>query len=182
MRRLDNLYFTWLCETVREPDYQNYSALLRCLYEKPFSYIHPMDENRWYDGVDLRKRYCYEKGICFYLIDRAERDKMCNVLEMMAALAIRMEESVSGDPKSDYGAGRWFWRMITNLGLWVFSDSHFDRRKVNDILDRFLNRDYMPNGDGGLFTLAHCEKDLRKVEIWNQAMWYLTEILNLRKG
>ena len=172
MKKLDNLYFKWLCEMVREPDYQNYSALLRCLHNTVFAYVHPMDENRWYDGVNLRRRYAYEKNLIF------QSEKPCSILEMMTALAVRMEESVSGDPTANYGAGRWFWRMITNLGLWIFPDSHFNERKVLDILNRFLNRAYEPNGNGGLFTLANPKKDLCEVEIWIQAQWYLTEILN----
>lgn len=73
--------------------------------------------------------------------------------------------------------GQWFWGMITSLGLQGMNDSNFDMYKVNNILNTFLERKYLPNGRGGLFTLEHPDRDLRNVEIWYQMHRYLGEIL-----
>ena len=47
---------------------------------------------------------------------------------------------------------------------------------VEDVIERFLDREYGPDGKGGLFTVRHCEYDLRDVEIWYQLCWYLDSI------
>ena len=39
-----------------------------------------------------------------------------------------------------------------------------------------LNRDYGRDGKGGLFTIEHCRYDMRDIEIWYQANWYLDNI------
>ena len=77
----------------------------------------------------------------------------------------------------DYGdrTGQWFWNMIVSLGLGSMDDRNFVKNYVDDVIFRFINRDYEPNGQGSLFTLEHPARDLRYVEIWSQAMWYLDE-------
>ena len=95
---------------------------------------------------------------------------------MMVALAIRCEETIMDDPQVGSRTGQWFWGMINNLGLGAMIDEKFDKNYVKEIVDRFLNRDYEPDGRGGLFTIRHCEDDLRNVEIWNQLCWYLDSI------
>ena len=81
------------------------------------------------------------------------------------------------DPKIGNRTQQWFWTMITNLGLGDMYDSRFDRRYVKKVVDKFLNREYSPDGDGGLFRIRNCDEDLRTVEIWTQLCWYLDSIL-----
>ena len=57
----------------------------------------------------------------------------------------------------------------------VSSPSKFDRDYVEDIVQKFLDRKYSRNGDGGLFTVNRSRYDLRSVEIWYQMCWYLDE-------
>ena len=45
-----------------------------------------------------------------------------------------------------------------------------------DVIRRFLNRDYERDGKGGLFTIEHCRYDMRDIEIWYQANWYLDNV------
>jgi hypothetical protein len=105
-----------------------------------------------------------------------ELEGPCSVLEMMVAIAIYCEEHVMDDP--DYGdrTGQWFWGMISNLGLGAMHDENFDRRDVENKITRFLDRQYDPDGKGGLFRIRNCEHDLRKVEIFYQLCWYLNSI------
>ena len=72
--------------------------------------------------------------------------------------------------------GQWFWNMMSSLGLSSMSDDIYDRDYVEYAISRFLNREYEPNGKGGLFTIRDCEVDLRNVEIWTQMCWYLDTI------
>jgi hypothetical protein len=105
-----------------------------------------------------------------------ELDGPCSVLEMMIALAIRCEENIMDDPLIGDRTRQWFWSMISSLGLSGMTDTRFDNKSVDRVLETFLDRDYKPNGEGGLFTIKRCEKDLRKVEIWYQLLWYLDTI------
>ena len=104
-------------------------------------------------------------------------DSPCSVLEMMTALAVRCEEHIMTDPDVGNRTGQWFWQMITNLGLGDMTDSKFDRKYVDLVIQRFLDRTYEPDGKGGLFTIEHCPYDLRTVEIWYQLCWYLDKLI-----
>jgi hypothetical protein len=95
---------------------------------------------------------------------------------MMTALAVRCEETIMDDALFGNRTGQWFWGMIHNLGLSPMTDSNFDKEYVDEVITRFLNREYEPNGKGGLFTVRHCNRDMRTVEIWCQLSWYLDSI------
>ena len=99
------------------------------------------------------------------------------MLEMMIALALRCEEEIMDDPEIGNRTAQWFWLMITNLGLNGMSDDAYDRQLVTDVLNRFIDGEYEPDGRGGLFWLRKCKEDLRDVEIWCQLMWYLNTIV-----
>jgi hypothetical protein len=95
---------------------------------------------------------------------------------MMVALASECEETMD-DPNVGDRTGQWFWGMIVNLGLGSMADYNFDYDYVDGVIQRFLNREYEPNGRGGLFTIRNCTEDLRTVEIWSQLCWYLGTIM-----
>jgi hypothetical protein len=103
-------------------------------------------------------------------------DGPCSVLEMILALAIRCEENIMDDPLKGDRTKQWFWGMINNLGLDTMTDMNYNERFIDDCVCRFLNRDYEPDGRGGLFTVRNCYEDLRNVEIWYQLLWYLDTI------
>lgn len=176
--RLNNEYFEWLISNVSDNQRSNrlsYRKLLVHLHNTEFIFFIPKDDNRAADGVDLRYRfaltqygYDYDVDHLLYLLDGP-----CSVLEMMVALAIRCEEDIMDDASIGDRTAQWFWGMVNNLGLGSMSDDRFDSVLVRDILNRFLNREYEPNGKGGLFTVRKCDRDLRKVEIWHQLSWYL---------
>lgn len=169
-------YFKWMCQLVCNERYfkrLSYQRLLIYLDSIDFMVIVPMDDNRAKDGIDLRYRFEYETGVPIYDL----RNKPCSVLEMMIALAIRCEEHIMDDDNIGDRTGQWFWNMIVNLGLGSMSDAQFDKKYVDNVVLNFLNRDYAPNGKGGLFTINNCRYDLRTVEIWYQMCWYLDNIL-----
>jgi hypothetical protein len=95
---------------------------------------------------------------------------------MMIGLVLRCEETIMVDPSVGDRTSQWFWGMVRSLGLASMTDSRFDRRYVEDTIQKFLDRDYEPDGRGGLFTIRDCDQDLRNVEIWIQLLWYLDSI------
>lgn len=172
---LRNRYFDWLCDLVCRQRYSkaiSFRKLLTRLHETEFTYLIPRDKNRAMDGIDLRWRFSLE-----YNLDSGGLDGPCSVLEMMVALAIRCEEDYMDDPGVGDRTGQWFWGMIVNLGLGSMTDTRYDERVVDDILQRFLNREYEPDGKGGLFTVRNCNFDLRDVEIWVQMCYYLDNFM-----
>lgn len=169
-------YFNWLCDLVcgyRYSPENSYDELLSYLHQTEFTYIIPKDSNRAEDGIDLRRRFVYVHDI----EDLSDLlDGPCSILEMMVALAIRCEETIMDDPSIGDRTGQWFWKMIVNLGLGSMSDRYFDITYVEDVIDKFLNRDYEPDGRGGLFTVRYCDCDMRDMEIWYQLCYYLDTI------
>lgn len=174
-----NYYFEWLSDLVCDQRYSeqiSYRKLLMRLHDTEFRWSIPKDENRAEDGLDLRWRFANVYDIPFDLVEDAI-DEPCSVLEMMIALSIRCEETIMDDPTIGDRTDQWFWGMIVNLGLDSMVDTRFDKQFVDDILERFLDREYERDGRGGLFTIKHCKYDLRKAEIWHQLSWYLGTIV-----
>ena len=175
--RINDEYFNWLCEIVdskRFSKHVSYRKLLMHLHNIEFTWFIPYDDNRADDGIMLRRKYAlahHDEELSDYI------SGPCSVLEMMAALAIRCEESIMDDTMFGNRTGQWFWGMIRNLGLSPMNDSNFDAEFVDDVIARFLNREYEPDGKGGLFTIKNCDHDLRTVEIWRQLSWYLGSIM-----
>ena len=166
-------YIDWLYDKVCRDRFSNnisYWKLFNKLWHTKFRWLIAKDENRAKDGIALRHRFrltiegddmeCYIDG-------------SCTVLEMLIALAIRMEEDIMFDPHIGDRTGQWFWQMINNLGLSAMTDKHFDEREVDVAICGFLNRSYGHDGKGGLFRVRGCKRDMRKVEIWIQMLWYL---------
>lgn len=169
--KIENEYFRWLSDLVCKKRYAkdiSYKKLLTHLHNTSFRYSIRRDRNRAEDGIDLR--YRFDHGADLYLTGP------CSVLEMMVALAVRCEETIMDDPAIGDRTAQWFWGMIANLGLGHMTDDRYDERYVDEVIERFLNRDYAPDGKGGLFRVRNCDQDLRDVEIWYQLCWYLNTI------
>lgn len=177
---LNNLYFDWMYQLIsndeRYSSRLSFRKLLYLLHDTEFTYMIEMDGNRYEDGVNLRYRFGYKYGVSDAEIADCLDTQPCSVLEMMIALSIRLEEHIMDDPDIGDRTGQWFWDMIVNLGLGSMDDSKFDKAYAIDVIRRFLNRDYGRDGKGGLFTIEHCRYDMRDVEIWYQANWYLDNI------
>jgi hypothetical protein len=109
-------------------------------------------------------------------------DEPCSVLEMMVALAIRCEEHIMEDLELGDRTEKWFWIMIDSSGLNALTDMTFNSYEADIILQRILNREYGPCGEGGLFLIPNCGFDLRNVEIWYQLCWYLNYYEEVNRG
>ena len=83
------------------------------------------------------------------------------------------------DPDKGDRTTQWFWAMITSLGLSSMTDYNYNEWLVNDVITRFLNREYDQNGKGGLFTIRRWDRDARDAEIWHQLLAYCNHLEGL---
>ena len=170
-------YFHWLCEAVGiEQEDKAYWLLAKDLHRMPFYSLVPHDENRAMDGVMLRDEYLDEINCPKYVrIDLED----CTMLEMLVALAKRMDYETSNPRTEVNNTAGWFWEMMNNLGLSGFDDAHYVSQNglldVDDILKRLVERTYSRDGTGGLFPLKWASGDQREAEIWFQMNAYLAE-------
>ncbi len=152
------------------------SLLLPYLFDRPFtwSFKIPTDANRAKDGLMLRDRYANETGDYLLYSDKAEP---CSILEMLVALSIRIEEDIMAEPGDEHPE-KWFWEMLDNLGLTrIASLRPMAENEYEKVIEVWLKRKYMDNGQGGLFPLKNPSKDQRLVSIWDQMNFYLNEKL-----
>ena len=159
-------YYDWLYKIVCgewEPRNLSFHRLLMYLFNRDYIPACEMDVCRATDGINLRYRFASENNIPYGKIDAVFQGVPCSMLEMMVALAIRIEEHIMEDRSMGNRVGQWFWSMVVSLGLAAMDDTRFD------------SRDYQPNGAGGLFTLSHPTEDMRQIDIWYQLMAYLNE-------
>ena len=169
-------YFKWMYDLMCEGRFAKtitYYQLFTFLHDTEFIYSIPHDENRAEDGIELRYRFCslHDCEDLEYCLDGP-----CSVLEMMVALAIRCEERIMSDPEKGDRTAQWFWSMVRSLGLSSMTDYNYNEWLVNDVITRFLERDYDPDGNGGLFTIKQWDRDARDAEIWHQLMAYLNAL------
>jgi hypothetical protein len=174
--RIKSDYFEWMYEMVcgkRFAPGMTYRKLLTFLHDAEFVYFVPYDENRAEDGIALRYRYCL-------VHDCTELEWCltgpCSMLEMMLALALKCEELMDNMSIGDRTA-QWFWNMITNMGLGSMNDTNYNEWLVNDVITIVLNREYEPDGRGGLFHVRGWDRDMRTAEIWHQLMAYINSMV-----
>lgn len=175
---IEDSYFRFLMRLIDnerpQPPSRNYGVLLHYMYNMEFEYIMQMDENRAYDGLNLRYLFSLDAPYDYEdILDTL--DKPCSVLEMIIALAHRIESDITCEPDGIDRTSEWFWQMISSLGLDRMSDDNFNSDSVIDILRCFQNRRYAKNGRGGLFTVNKYKGDMRGIEIWYQAHIWLNE-------
>jgi len=169
-------YYNWLVERITGKPVSTcqYKKLLRKLYETEFTWIVEGDENRAGDGIALRRQFAEEGGF-----EQSLNDMPCSVLEMMIALAERIDQGIMRGFGPDYSAYDWFWCMIENLGLDDQNDRRFDQFIVCRAIQNMLDRRYVLGQRGALFVLKNCStfdtKKWHKMEIWLQMTAWLNE-------
>lgn len=164
-------YRNWLLKKVKQyRKLDNYSFLFEYLHNYPFSWSLSMDENRAEDGKYLRENFEDEMGIP----DGIVLCGTCTTLEMLVALAIRMDKEYIGEP-GEPDPSSIFIELLNNLGLWKYDNRRFTASKVNQILQVWMSRSFEYNGKGSLFPLKEASRDQRKIEIWDQMNAYIYE-------
>lgn len=173
-------YFDWMADLVssgRHSGPSSFRRLLSHLHNIDFRYRMVNDSDRAQDGVSLRHRFALQHRDIPYDRVIVALDEPCSVLEMILALAIRCEESIMNDPRFGDRTSQWFWRMVTNLGLGGMYDDLYDGDYIDEVVERFLERTYEPNGRGGLFYIRNADCDIRRVSIWVQMCFYLDTMI-----
>lgn len=178
MGYLSERYFEWLCEIVQiNYGAQGYHTLAAILHGMDFYWLLDHDENRATDGLELREIFLEELSEKEGLSDGTSvddifpDDRVCTVLEMMVALAQRMENTVLYDSDIPDRTPDWFDHMLINLGLDDFTDDWITLDSSDEIITRVqraLDRQYDFDGNGGFWPLKHARRDQRDVEIWYQ--------------
>lgn len=170
---LEEAYFLWLCSQVGQVEKlknkaKTYWTLLRLLHRREFTWREiEKDENRAVAGKNLRLRFLEETG---RKPEGDFREFGCDMLELLIALSWDLAWD------SDDDLVKWFWVLLDNLGLKGCSDAYPpSERMFNDIIDRFINRDYDADGRGGLFPLNEPAEDQRGVELHYQAQAFLLQ-------
>lgn len=163
---IEHLYFDWLCAKVKTDRNANYLELFRIMHTYEFVPMNSSDENRVEDAKELRELFLSDIGVggTDWLGQEA------SIFEVLIAFSERASFQIDMTPQE------WFWQFVTNLRLETYSRvTRQDRRTIDDILHRFVMREYEPNGDGGLFPLRRPKNDQRKVEIWYQFCEYVED-------
>lgn len=170
-------YYTWLVSLVDTDEgvlLNKYDRIMNYLFTTPFIFSLNHDENRASDGISMRLHFgednCEEKSDIFVSMPYE-----CTCLEMMVALANRIENDIMYDPTLGNRTWQWFWEMIRCLGLDRYDDEHFDAEKVRKIVDIFMHRQYERDGSGGLFKTFDTSVDMRKIEIWYQMQHFVND-------
>lgn len=180
MNYVEEIYFKWLCAIVF-PDLQvqySYTKLLNLLYKYHFRYDiheHPLDQNREIDGLNLRNAFGYRLKIPDNIINNSIYHP-CSILEVIVALANRIENDIMADPTKCDRTDYWAKMMLANLHILEYSNSNFDAYAIGKRIEDFLDRKYSYDGDGGLFRMDFPKKDMSKEDIWSQACYCITEI------
>ena len=170
MRKKKVDYFEFLYQTGFD-DYEH-RQLAGYLHTISFDWTNTMDENRMYDGIEMRREY----GDVNCMNDIF--DQGCSMLEFFVGFAWRLAR----DMFSDISCPELVKAMLRNLELWEIDDEYFENEEEEDVtdeidesLDIWVNCEYNRHGEGGLFPLDQPPEDLREVEMWVQASWWYAE-------
>lgn len=164
--RLEDVYFEWLCSKVLDRNSPRlYRRLLMILHNTEFIVEVPADRHRAADGVELRQDFMRES---YLPRDPLWEELPCSIFELLVAFAQRAAFL------TDWPEKKWFWEMMTNLGLDQFRQvSKSDEPIIKEILDIFVTRSYDRFGRGGLFPMNSTRNDQRQIEIYYQFCEYL---------
>lgn len=197
--RAQTLYFNWLCVLVHADDYmgKEWYILSKILHDIEFYWTVANDDNRAEDGVKLRevwrsslKNEAEDLGVGLY-VPLDALNGPCTMLEMMVALASRIESDMMQIDSEGNRTWLWFWYMVHNLLAdadprnchWWHDTCHdetitpLEGSTIKEMVRKCLDREYEPDGSGGcLFPMIRSEAcDRREVELWYQTNDWLNE-------
>ena len=172
-------YIEWLVKDklgLTDKEWKKYNFLCNSLAKIEFIAVHPLDENRAEDGLELRSQFSDETGL--YLDGSSGLTVRCSMLELIAGLAIKVENRIMRNISIGDRTSKWFFVMIDNMDFskmtnndWKYDYEDYIRKVCSSI----INRDYGSNGVGGLFPLKNDSKNWTNEEIWVQCMAFLRE-------
>lgn len=168
---MNDEYFEYLkSQVVNEVfrDKDDYDNLLLYLHNTRFYPVISDDANRISDGLYLRRIFASKYGMPEPDIFN---DSFCSVLELIISVSNRISD-ILYDPNIGEQDTQWIWMMLRNLGLSHMTNEYFEEEYVSEVLNRFISRNYDPNGAGGLFIINDPHIDMANEPIWRQmCLW-----------
>lgn len=165
------MYRDWLINNVNTVE--DYTYLLRELFEIEFYSLVKYDEDRGMDGVMLREEWA---GLTRF---KGDLDfGVANVLEVLIGIAKRIEFSIYGPTYMDeWDYVRVFWELIDNLGLGdkYGTLSRYDFDDIMSKVTQWLERGYNRHQNVNIFSFEEIPKNIRKLNIWDQMTIYIRE-------
>ena len=159
-------YFNKLMKII---DGSGYECLMKTLFNIDFYSDMPLDKNLMERVMDFRNEIGYFSNM----------HSEVSVFEVLIIMAMDIERNIMHRTEAGNRTGEWYWAMMRNLHLEYFDDEQFDdlcAECVYTNIDILLERQYNPDGsDGGLFSVDEPRQDMRKVPLWTQACWWLSE-------
>lgn len=165
-------YGDWLVKLVGF-ERKGYDNLMELMHMTPFTYSIERDRNRAEDGKYIRGQFFDEIGVAYDdIFDRYD----ASVLEVLVALAIRLDNEYIGDP-GECHPEEIFWEILSNLGFNTpkARNAHFRMNYCYEILVYWMERRYDRRGVGGIFPMRKTRRDQKQLELWGQAMEYVSE-------
>lgn len=168
-------YLIWKCKLEKE---KRMAPVFEILNDIPFRYTLKRDENRLGDGLFLRNDKNGFKIPDEFMddIDILEEfdTRSPSVMEVLVALAIRVDNEIIGDP-ADPHPEEFFMEMIKNLGLDRLRKGCHKEHEIIKIIQIWINREFESNGRGSPFPVRYDHRDQRDLEIWDQMNSYVCE-------
>lgn len=173
---IKNAYFDWLVERIKPDDF--HWCLLRRLHQISYIWLEsvPLDENREDDARALRYKFAVES-------EWADEDILgalagpCSLLEVLVAMASRMETDILYDASYGDRTGEWFRLILKNAGIYI-SDTDYYQIYIDQVVNSILARHYDKNSEGSFFPVKNTfGKDWRKTDLWQQMQIYIEETM-----
>ena len=169
-----SLYFRWIIGKLDKDMVKKYSSLLMHLFKSEFieNAEVPMDVNRARDGVALRKKFISEQEYFGDSELESIQYEDCSWLEMLIALAERIDDQMMFDMNLGNMTNKWFCLIIDQMGLKQYNEQNYVYDQIKNKLNKFIRREYENDGKNGIFR---CNKNVTKIEIWYQMMEWFNE-------
>lgn len=173
--KLDEHYLDWLYRLVERPPNEfdevdeGYWKLMQALFTIRFDVVVYKDRNRALDGIGLREDFIEQSDIPSHVFTDEWINTDASILEVIVALAKRMEFLTNTNIREC------FWELMTNAGFDRYDDGAFEGEDVEIICGRIINREYQPDGRGGLFPLNTAHENQTNVELHYQMQYYIFE-------
>lgn len=165
-----NSYLAWLLDDklgLSDEEMKDYNFLFNDLIKLPFRFSHPMDENRYEDGLNLRKDFSYETEK--FLDSSSGIIPGCSFLEMLVALAYKCEHQLMRNVDIGDRTKKWFFIMLKNLDFDRMTNKNWQYEYSEEVKNRVKS---IGSGEN-LFIFKG--KKHKNEEIWKQLMAYLNE-------
>ena len=161
-KSIESSYFKWLCDIV-SPVWtgEDYYLMLKQLFDKEFIWFIHSDENRYFDALQLRRESFYSRY-----------GSKVNCLEVLVTLAMHMDDILYDEDRGEV-VERWFWELMENIELTKYPDDEYNPAEIEDILEKWLNRDHQKPQQKTVFPLSKSGGRDVSSELWYEMAQYI---------